>query len=61
MSFWLNALPIFIMVTSGLRIYNVWPLFSFRFPSDIMLGGWLGGALQWDFAMMWLLTINGLV
>jgi thiosulfate reductase cytochrome b subunit len=25
------------------------------------LGGWLGGALQWHFAGMWLLAFNGLV
>jgi thiosulfate reductase cytochrome b subunit len=25
------------------------------------LGGWLGGALAWHFAAMWLLVVNGLV
>ena len=25
------------------------------------MGGWLGGALQWQFAAMWLLAANGLV
>ena len=58
---WINALAILAMVTSGWRIYNASPLFNFRFPKDITLGGWLGGALQWHFAMMWLLAINGLV
>jgi len=57
---WLNALAILIMATSGWRIYNASPLFSFRFPSDLTLGGWLGGALQWHFAAMWLLAANGL-
>ena len=32
-----------------------------RFPAGITLGGWLGGALQWHFAAMWLLVVNGLV
>ncbi len=58
---WINALSIIAMVTSGWRIYNASPLFSFRFPPGITLGGWLGGALQWHFAAMWLLAINGLV
>jgi thiosulfate reductase cytochrome b subunit len=46
---------------SGWRIYNASPLFDFKFPSGITLGGWLGGALQWHFAAMWLLAINFLV
>jgi thiosulfate reductase cytochrome b subunit len=58
---WVNAAAIFIMVTSGLRIYNAHPIFAFKFPSDLTIGGWLGGALQWHFAAMWLLAINGLV
>jgi thiosulfate reductase cytochrome b subunit len=28
---------------------------------EFTLGGWLGGSLQWHFAGMWLLAINGLV
>lgn len=58
---WFNVAAVFIMVVSGWRIYNASPLFPFRFPSDITLGGWLGGALQWHFAAMWLLVINGLI
>lgn len=58
---WVNVLAIVIMVTSGWRIYNSSPLFPFKFPSDITLGGWLAGALQWHFAGMWLLAANGLV
>jgi len=57
---WLNALAVVILVTSGWRIYNASPLFDFRFAPDITLGGWLGGALQWHFAAMWLLAANGL-
>lgn len=58
---WLNAVAVIVLVTSGWRIYNASPFFDFRFPSDITLGGWLGGALQWHFAAMWLLVVNGVV
>ena len=58
---WINAFAILIMVVSGWRIYNADPLFPFKFPADLTLGGWLAGALQWHFAAMWLLALNGLV
>jgi thiosulfate reductase cytochrome b subunit len=58
---WLNALGAVLMVLSGWRIYNASPLFAFRFPDSITLGGWLAGALQWHFAAMWLLGVNGIV
>jgi thiosulfate reductase cytochrome b subunit len=58
---WINALAILIMILSGWRIYNASPIFDFKFPNGITLGGWLGGALQWHFAAMWLLVLNGLV
>jgi len=58
---WINALAILVMVASGWRIYNADPLFDFRFPVSWTLGGWLAGALQWHFAAMWLLVLNGAV
>src|SRR5215217_5661869 len=58
---WVNAFAILIMVASGWRIYNASPLFGFKFPADATLGGWLAGALQWHFAAMWLLALNGVV
>jgi thiosulfate reductase cytochrome b subunit len=58
---WVNVLAILIMVLSGWRIYNASPLFDFKFPAAWTLGGWLAGALQWHFAAMWLLAINGLI
>lgn len=58
---WLNAAAIIVMIMSGWRIYNASPLFDFRFPNQITLGGWLAGALQWHFAAMWLLVINLLI
>jgi thiosulfate reductase cytochrome b subunit len=58
---WINAFAILVMIVSGWRIYNADPLFGFRFPKEWTLGGWLAGALQWHFAAMWLLALNGLV
>ena len=60
-SHWLNVLAVVVLVTSGWRIYNAAPFFPFELPASITLGGWLGGALQWHFAAMWLLAANGLV
>lgn len=58
---WLNVVAVLIMVTSGARIYNASPLFDFVIPASLTLGGWLGGALQWHFAGMWLLGLNGVL
>lgn len=58
---WINALAVLVLVTSGWRIYNAAPFFPFEIPDGITLGGWLGGAIQWHFAAMWLLVANGLV
>jgi thiosulfate reductase cytochrome b subunit len=67
---WLNAVAIILMIGSGWRIYNQEPLFGFRFPDWLTLGGqpaisqhWhneegLAGALQWHFAAMWLLFVS---
>ncbi len=63
------------MAASGLRIFNAspafapkgtapWPLWPFEgtpAPAWMTLGGWLGGARHWHFAMMWLLAVNGAV
>jgi thiosulfate reductase cytochrome b subunit len=53
---WLNALAVLVLVTSGWRIYNAARFFPFEIPPGLTLGGWLGGALQWHFAAMWLLA-----
>ena len=61
---WINALAMFVMITSGWRIYNASPLFAFVFPPAITIGDGLdglSGALLWHFAAMWLLVVNGLV
>jgi Ni/Fe-hydrogenase b-type cytochrome subunit len=66
---WLNAIALFVMAGSGLRIYLAFPAFGdklpphdfFRFPARYSIGGWLGGALQWHFTFMWLFMGAGLV
>src|SRR5689334_13410945 len=58
---WTNAFAMVLMIMSGWQIYNASPLFDFTFSRNITLGGWLGGALLWHFAAMWVLAINGIV
>lgn len=58
---WINAIAMIVMIMSGWQIYNASPLFSFIFPREITLGGWLAGALLWHFAAMWLLVVNGII
>jgi thiosulfate reductase cytochrome b subunit len=67
---WVMALSILIMIGSGWRIYNASPIFDFRFPDAITLGGdveaslaWHGDpgvatAIAWHFAAMWLLAVS---
>ena len=70
---WINAVAIVIMIGSGWRIWNSEPIFDYYFPVWITVGGdpaasqdlhnelGLASALQWHFAGMWLLVINGLI
>jgi thiosulfate reductase cytochrome b subunit len=58
---WLNALAVVVLIMSGWQIYNATAFLGFAFPKTITLGGWLGGALQWHFAAMWVLGMNGLL
>ena len=58
---WVNAFAMVLMIMSGWQIYNASPLFGFTFSKTITLGGWLGGALLWHFAAMWILMVNGLI
>ena len=58
---WLNAIAVLILIGSGWRIYNATAFMGFAIPADVTLGGWLGGALQWHFAAMWVLGVNGLL
>lgn len=70
---WVNAVALTVMVGSGLRIFNAYPRFARRgetfccypfegtpAPRWATFGGWLAGARNWHFAMMWVLALNGL-
>lgn len=69
---WVNVVALTIMVGSGLRIFNAYPRFNRRgdtfccwpshftpIPRWATFGGWLAGARNWHFAMMWLFVLNG--
>ncbi len=71
---WVAVVAILIMAGSGLRIFDAYPAFHRKgdtfccypfeghpIPAWLTFGGWLGGARNWHFAMMWVLLINGLV
>ena len=59
---WCNIISLFIMLTSGLQIYNANPVFGGRQGVHISpiftLGGWLAGGRHWHFAAMWLFSLN---
>ena len=58
---WINALAMIVMITSGWGIYNDSVIVSgLHFPGGITLGGWAPQHLQWHFAAMWVLMLNGL-
>jgi Ni/Fe-hydrogenase b-type cytochrome subunit len=65
---WVNAISLFVMITSGLRIFRAFPSFGPKIPEKILLdipksltlGGWLGGALQWHFTFMWFFAASGI-
>jgi Ni/Fe-hydrogenase b-type cytochrome subunit len=66
---WVTAISLFVLVTSGLRIFRAFPSFGSKIPERVLLdipksltlGGWLGGALQWHFTFMWFFAVSGVV
>jgi thiosulfate reductase cytochrome b subunit len=66
---WANAISLFVLVASGLRIFRAFPSFGPKIPEKVLLdipksltlGGWLGGALQWHFTFMWFFAASGVV
>src|SRR5436190_949932 len=72
---WLTFLLLIGMITSGLQIYGAYARFGERggpyyapnpfqdhgFPAWSRLGGWLAGALNWHFTLMWPLIAGGLL
>ena len=58
---WINALAMILMIGSGWEIYNDEVILGWlHFPHWMTIGGGPEGALQWHFAAMWLLMLNGL-
>jgi thiosulfate reductase cytochrome b subunit len=58
---WTNAGATLVMILSGWQIHNAYPILPFAIPEWMTLGGWLGGALLWHFAAMWVFAANGLI
>ncbi len=57
---WLNAVAIITLIGSGWEIYNASPILPFEFPRWATIGEWLGGAIAWHLAAIWLLMLNGI-
>jgi thiosulfate reductase cytochrome b subunit len=58
---WINAVAMLVMITSGWGIYNDDVIIrGFHFSSFWRLGDWAAWSLNWHFAGMWFLTLNGL-
>ncbi len=58
---WVNAVAMLVMITSGWGIYNDDVIVrGLHFSKDLRLGDWAAWSLNWHFAGMWLLAINGL-
>ncbi len=57
---WTNAVAMLVMIGSGWGIYNDSVILNgLHFPHAIKLGSWAAKSLQWHFAFMWLLVLNG--
>jgi Ni/Fe-hydrogenase b-type cytochrome subunit len=66
---WANAVSLFVLAGSGLQIFRAFPSFGAKIPEKVLIewpkslaiGGWLGGALRWHLAFMWIYIGTGLV
>jgi thiosulfate reductase cytochrome b subunit len=59
---WINAAAMLVMITSGWGIYDDDVIIrGFHFSHFWRLGDWAAPSLQWHFAGMWFLAINGLI
>jgi thiosulfate reductase cytochrome b subunit len=58
---WINALAMIVMIMSGWGIYDDYVIIrGLHFPAAVRLGSWAAPSLEWHFAGMWLLALNGL-
>ena len=68
MAHWANAVSLFVLIATGLRIFKAFPSFGPKIPQNdfvdvpkwLTMGGWLGGALQWHFTFAWIFLLTGL-
>lgn len=59
---WINAIVMLVMITSGWGIYDDDVIIrGFHFSPFWRLGDWAAWSLNWHFAGMWFLGINGLI
>lgn len=66
---WANAVAVIVLIMSGWRIYNATRFMHLYipgtnmalFPAKWTLGGWLGGAIQWHFAAIWVLFASAIL
>src|SRR5574340_529253 len=56
---WRSAIAIMTLFGSGWQIYNASPFLPFNFPRWATIGEWLGAAIAWHLAAIWLLILNG--
>ena len=58
---WINAAAMLVMITSGWGIYDDDVIIKgFSFSGFWRLGDWAAWSLDWHFAGMWFLALNGL-
>jgi thiosulfate reductase cytochrome b subunit len=70
---WVSVLANTVMVGSGLQTFDAYPAFARKgetfccypwagkeIPASLTFGGWLAGARNWHFVMMWALAVTGL-
>ncbi len=58
---WTNAVAMIVMIGSGWGIYDDSVIMNpVYFPGAMRIGSWAAKSLQWHFAGMWLLVLNGL-
>jgi thiosulfate reductase cytochrome b subunit len=58
---WINAVSMIVMITSGWGIYDDDVIINgLAFGQSLRLGSWAAESLQWHFAGMWFLVLNGL-
>lgn len=58
---WTNTAAMLVMITSGWGIYNDDVIIrGLHFSKSLRLGDWAAWSLNWHFAGMWFLALNGL-